>query len=138
MEIVAARSDIALIGCGEIACKQHARVLQSEVTDIGFHLVATADPRAALPGFAGRHYPDHRTMLAAEPGVAAVSVASPTSTHFAVARDALLAGRHVLLEKPPTTTLGELLDLQRIAEDQKVVLVTSFHARRRGSKPGHT
>jgi predicted dehydrogenase len=68
-------------------------------------------------------------MLAAEPSVAAVSVASPTGTHFAVARDALLAGRHVLLEKPPTTTLGELLDLERIAAERNLVLVTSFHAR---------
>jgi predicted dehydrogenase len=41
----------------------------------------------------------------------------------------LNAGRHVLLEKPPTTTLGELTELQRIAEERKVVLVTSFHAR---------
>ncbi|MFC7739034.1 Gfo/Idh/MocA family protein [Roseomonas sp. GCM10028921] len=121
--------DIALVGCGDIAQKQHARFLLSGGNDTGLRLVATADPRAALPGFAGRHYPDHSALLAAEPNVAAVSIASPTATHFAIARDALLAGRHVLLEKPPTTTLGELIELDRIATELKVVLVTSFHSR---------
>src|SRR4051812_43829589 len=100
--------DIALIGCGEIAQKQHARILV-DGDPSGFRLVAAADPRSTLPGFSGRHYADHHAMLAAEPSVAAVSVASPTGTHFPVARDALLAGRHVLLEKPPTATLGELV-----------------------------
>jgi len=123
------RLGIALVGCGEIARNQHARVLRAGDAAMGFVLVATADPQRALPDFSGPHYADHRALLDAEPRVAAVSVASPTGTHFAVARDALLAGRHVLLEKPPTTTLGELLELQRIAGERKVVLVTSFHAR---------
>jgi predicted dehydrogenase len=123
------RCRIALVGCGEIARKQHARALSEVASDTGFILVATADPEGGLPGFAGHHYADHRALLEGEPDVAAVSVASPTATHFAVARDALNAGRHVLLEKPPTTTLGELTELQRIAEERKVVLVTSFHAR---------
>jgi predicted dehydrogenase len=119
---------IALVGCGEIARKQHAPALSAVAAHTGFALVATADPRGGLPGFAGRHYADHRALLDAEPDVAAVSVASPTGTHFTVARDALLAGRHVLLEKPPTTTLGELIELRRIAEERELVLVTSFHA----------
>jgi predicted dehydrogenase len=68
-------------------------------------------------------------MLDAEPGIVAVCVTSPTPTHFAIARDSLLAGRHVMLEKPPTATLGELLELERIATERKLALVTSFHAR---------
>lgn len=120
--------DIALVGCGEIARQQHARVLLGGDGG-GFRLVATVDPRGTLPGFSGPHYPDLGAMLAAQPGVAAVSVAAPTGAHFPVARDALLAGRHVLLEKPPTTTLGELVALERIAAERNRVLVTSFHAR---------
>ncbi len=119
---------IALVGCGEIARKQHARFLLSGENDTGLRLVATADPRGGLPGV-DRHYPDHRALLAAEPGVSAVAVASPTATHFPIARDALLAGKHVLLEKPPATTLDELLELRRIAAERGAVLFTAFHAR---------
>lgn len=116
---------LALVGCGEIARAQHVPALSG---DTGFELVATVDPKAGIEGFAGHHYADHRAMLDAEPAVEAVSVASPTGTHFAVARDAVLAGRHVMLEKPPATTLGELVELQQIAAAKGRVLVTSFHA----------
>ena len=116
---------LALVGCGAIARAQHVAALAGGT---GFELVATVDPKATIPGFEGRHYADHSAMLAAEPEVEAVSVASPTGTHFPVARDALLAGRHVMLEKPPATTLGEIVELQRIAAEKGRVLVTSFHA----------
>lgn len=128
LEFVVISRQMALIGCGEIARKQHARFLQSRDNDTGLRLVATADPHNTLPGFSGTHYPDPRAMLAAEPGLTAVSITSPTATHFAVAKEALLMGRHVLLEKPPTATLDELKQLERIAAEQRVVLVTSFHA----------
>jgi predicted dehydrogenase len=119
---------IAIVGCGEIARKQHARFLCSDANDTGFRLVATADPHASMDVEDVRHYPDHRTMLAAEPELAAVAVCTPTFTHFEIARDALLAGKHTLLEKPPASTVAELVELQRIAAERGVVLCTSFHS----------
>ncbi|MFC0385360.1 Gfo/Idh/MocA family protein [Muricoccus vinaceus] len=116
---------LGLVGCGAIARAQHVPAL---LGGHSFDLVAMADPRATIPGFSGHHYADHRALLEAEPEVAAISVASPTGTHFPVARDALLAGRHVLLEKPPATTLAELEELRGIAAARGLVLVTSFHA----------
>ena len=38
----------------------------------------------------------------------AVSLCMPPEPRFAIARDALDAGLHVLMEKPPTPTVGEL------------------------------
>jgi predicted dehydrogenase len=43
----------------------------------------------------------------ADPDVAAVVVATPTSTHFALVKQALEAGKHVLVEKPITTSVAE-------------------------------
>jgi predicted dehydrogenase len=120
--------DIGLVGCGEIAHQQHGPFLLGPANDTGLRLVATADPRQELSDGL-RHYPDHQAMLAAEPTLAAISIASPTGTHAAVAKDVLRAGRHVLLEKPPATTLTELDALARLAAEQGRVLVTSFHAR---------
>jgi D-galactose 1-dehydrogenase len=120
--------NIGLVGCGEIARQQHGPFLLGPTNDTGLRLVATADPRQKLSEGL-RHYPDHRAMLAAEPTLAAISIASPTGTHAAVAQDALRAGRHVLLEKPPATTLAELDAVARLASKQGRVLVTSFHAR---------
>ena len=47
-----------------------------------------------------------------------VSVAVPTSSHYAVARACLLAGKHVLVEKPIAVTMSEAQDLVRLAEDK--------------------
>jgi predicted dehydrogenase len=48
--------------------------------------------------------------------VDAVSIAVPTPAHFAVAKAALARGRHVLIEKPITTTLAEADELLAIAK----------------------
>lgn len=49
--------------------------------------------------------------------VDAVSIASPTQTHYTIARDFLQKGKHVLVEKPITVTVeesGELIDLASV------------------------
>ena len=45
-----------------------------------------------------------------------VYIASPNSLHFAQAKDALSAGKHVILEKPAVTQPQEWLDLRHTAE----------------------
>ncbi len=54
--------------------------------------------------------------------VDAVSVASPTQTHFAVAKDLLEAGVHVLVEKPMTVTPQEAQSLVDIAAANSLTL----------------
>lgn len=54
--------------------------------------------------------------------VDAVSIASPTTTHFDVALDFLRAGVHVLLEKPMTTTTEEAQSLISVARENGCVL----------------
>jgi len=52
----------------------------------------------------------------------AVLVVSATSSHHAVAKQALQAGRHVFLEKPITTTVAEGEELVSLARSKKLVL----------------
>jgi len=52
----------------------------------------------------------------------AVSVATPTETHHAVARIFLEAGKHVLIEKPITDDLGEATELVTLARKKKCIL----------------
>lgn len=54
--------------------------------------------------------------------VDAVSICVPTVNHFEVARDFLLSGTHVLVEKPITTTLKEADKLIEIAQKKKLKL----------------
>src|SRR2546423_13267322 len=69
----------------------------------------------------GRRYPfartttDHRQMLA-DAELDAVVVATPVATHYPFVKDALTAGKHVLVEKPFTTSMREAEELLRLAE----------------------
>ncbi len=79
----------------------------------GCELVGVADPsaeaRARISAELGvPTHADHRELLGAAD---AVSVATPTSSHHAVAMDFLGAGAHVLVEKPITTTAAEAREL---------------------------
>jgi predicted dehydrogenase len=58
-----------------------------------------------------------------------VVVASPNLSHFPIAKQALEAGRHVVVDKPFTVTLAEADELIRAAAEQALVL-SVFHNRR--------
>ena len=61
------------------------------------------------------------TEALALPGVDAVSIATPPNTHFALALEAVEAGRHVLCEKPFTTDAAEAAQLVAAVERAGVV-----------------
>jgi predicted dehydrogenase len=73
-------------------------------------------------------YPDARTTtefdeMLADESVEAVVVATPVPTHYELARSALEAGKHVLVEKPPATRATEMVELVRLAEERELVLM---------------
>lgn len=80
-----------------------------------------------------RCYPDYKTMFAKEAerpdGIQAVSVATPNGTHFEITKAALLAGLHVVCEKPLCFTTKEAEELEELAKKQnKIVGVTYGYA----------
>ncbi len=110
----------AVVGAGYLGryhAQKYARLADCE-------LVGVADPspeargrlRAEL-GVAG--FADHRELLGR---VDAVSIATPTALHHALARDFLEGGAHVLVEKPITATAGEARELIALAAARGLVL----------------
>lgn len=53
----------------------------------------------------------------------AVVIATPVSTHHALAKAALLAGKHVLVEKPMTDNYVEAIELRDLAEENGLILM---------------
>ena len=60
-------------------------------------------------------------------GVDFVCVATPDDRHFAAARTAIAAGKHVLVEKPSVLTLAELDELERLADQRGVLAKVVYH-----------
>ena len=123
MAKTATETQIAIVGLGKIARDQHV----PEIAASGaFTLAATVDPVAVAEGVPA--FTDLTTMLEARPDVTAVALCTPPQVRFALARAALLAGRDVLLEKPPGATVAELHTLERLAAAKGRVLFTAWHS----------
>ena len=55
--------------------------------------------------------------------VDAIVIATPVSTHFQLAREALLHGKHVLVEKPLTANVSQAEELVALAQEQQRILM---------------
>jgi predicted dehydrogenase len=71
---------------------------------------------------------DYRQLLA-DPQIRAVHICVPNNLHYAIARDALQAGKAVLCEKPLAATVAEAAELTKLAADKKLVNATSYNLR---------
>ncbi len=58
-----------------------------------------------------------------DPETIAVAIATPVFTHFKLAKKALLAGKHVLIEKPMTSSVAEANELIALAKEQGKILM---------------
>jgi L-arabinose 1- dehydrogenase len=58
-----------------------------------------------------------------------VSLCAPPQVRYAQARAALEAGKHVMLEKPPGATLGEVAILEALARARGLTLFATWHSR---------
>src|SRR5438552_10721384 len=83
---------------------------------------------------AAQAYPSARILRSVEEAlkdaaVQLIVVGTPNETHFDLAKQALLAGKHVVIDKPFAATSAEAKEVKELAERQGVVLAP-FHNRR--------
>lgn len=109
-----------MVGVGHLG-QHHARHY-AEIE--GCHLVGVVDTdRKAATRIAKQHstqaFFDHRKLIGEAD---AVSVVVPTTLHYAIARELLEAGIHVMVEKPFTTTVEEARDLINLASRKGLIL----------------
>ena len=117
----------ALVGFGLAGEHLHAPY----ITAPDYQLVAVQSSR---PEAVAGSYPDvpvysSLEQLLASETIDLVVIATPNAEHYPLANTALLAGCHVLVEKPFTVTLAEAEQLTDLAQKQQRVL-TVYHNRR--------
>lgn len=120
---------LVFLGCGKIA-EAHAKRLRrhKRAISVGF---ASRDPeraRAFARRLGGEAYASYEDAIAA-PGVDAVAVVTPPSSHLPLALAALEARKHVVLEKPP---LPRAADFDAIAAaaaraGRQVMVAENYH-----------
>jgi len=110
----------AVIGVGYLGrfhAQKYAVLPESQLVAV---VDASAEVRERVAAELGcRAVADYRELLGE---VDAVSIATPTPTHFSIASDCLEHGVHVLVEKPITETLDEAAALVALANRCGLVL----------------
>jgi predicted dehydrogenase len=80
---------------------------------------------------AGARHPQARTTTSfdevlADPELDGVVIATPVVTHYELAKQALTAGKHVFVEKPPAQSSAEAEELASLAEERGLVLMPGY------------
>ena len=114
--------NIAILGFGKIAADQHVPAIEAHPR---LNLVASSSRSGAGPA---PSFIDYRELLKSVPDLDAVAITTPPEPRYEIARECIAAGLQVLLEKPPTATLGEIDHLASLAEAAGTTLFTTWHA----------
>lgn len=115
---------IAVVGCGywgQNLLRNFCELEEAEVV-----MVCDFDSRSLTR--AKRRYPSIEVTqsyaeVLADPRVDGVVLATPVSTHYSFAKQALQAGKHVLVEKPLAQSGAQVLDLIELAEAKGKILM---------------
>ncbi len=115
---------MGLVGCGHWG-PNHIRNFASLP---GVEVAAAADMNPQRLAAVGRTYPavkmhaDSRKILR-DPGINAVVIATPATTHFELAREAMLEGKDVLCEKPLAADSDQCRRLVELADSLGRILM---------------
>jgi predicted dehydrogenase len=115
--------NIGIIGLGYWGPNLLRNFAQSE----GCHVAACCDLDAKRRAKFSSQYPrtkfvENVQAIFDDPEIQAVAIATPIRTHYDLAKRALQAGKHVFVEKPLTTHVGEAQELCELAQKKGLIL----------------
>lgn len=119
---------VGLLGYGYASKTFHAPLIAG-VPGLQLAAVSSSDAAKVQADWPGLPVEQTAQALIARDDIQLVVVPTPNDTHHALAKAALLAGKHVVVDKPFTVTLPEAQELQVLAQAKGVVL-SVFHNRR--------
>lgn len=115
---------LALVGIGKIARDQHLPAIAGEA---GFELAAAVSRNGRVEGVP--NFTDIAALIESGLAIDAVSLCTPPVGRHRFAAQALAAGWHVMLEKPPGATLAEIHALEAQAAGTGHSLFATWHSR---------
>ena len=117
-----------LIGYGYAGKTLHAQLLNS-TPGIQLRTIVSRDAAKVKADWPQMQVVAHSDELLADPSIDLVVIASPNDTHYPLAKAALLAGKHVVIDKPFALDSREARSLVSLAQEHDLQL-SVFHNRR--------
>jgi predicted dehydrogenase len=116
---------LAQLGCGYWG----PNLLRNFSAISGCTVKYVVDSSAERRAFVEANFPlsrateNHQAVLE-DPDVNGVIIATPAASHFSLAKQVLVAGKHVFVEKPLATKVAEVDELSRCAAERNLVVMT--------------
>ncbi|HCI6695720.1 TPA: oxidoreductase [Klebsiella quasipneumoniae subsp. quasipneumoniae] len=119
---------VGLVGYGYASKTFHAPLI-SGTSGLALTMVSSSDAAKVHADWPGVKVVSAASELLNDPEIDLVVIATPNDTHFPLAKAALEAGKHVVVDKPFTVTLSQARELESLAKHCGRVL-SVFHNRR--------
>lgn len=119
---------VGLVGYGYASKTFHAPLI-SGTSGLALTMVSSSDAAKVHADWPGVKVVSAASELLDDPEIDLVVIATPNDTHFPLAKAALEAGKHVVVDKPFTVTLSQARELESLAKHCGRVL-SVFHNRR--------
>ena len=114
------RLRLGIIGAGSMG-ENHIRIALT-LSGVKLAAISDTDPQR-LSAFSVPTFEDYHQLLAE---VDAVIVATPTQTHFQIAKDCIEAGKYLVVEKPFTGSSEKARELTDLAKTKGVLLTVNL------------
>lgn len=119
---------LVFLGCGGVTAK-HAKTLKS-FKEVKLYFASRSEEKARdfSKKLNGTGYFDSYTKAILSPDINVVFIATPPDSHLQLAIDALKAGKHVIIEKPPFfhSTDFDIIDKLRIENGSQVFIAENY------------
>lgn len=119
---------VGLVGYGFASKTFHAPLIAG-TSGMELAAVSSSDASKVLADWPSTQVVSDPQTLFDDPTLQLVVIPTPNDTHFPLAKAALNAGKHVVVDKPFTVTLSQARELTALA-DAKGLLLSVFHNRR--------
>lgn len=113
--------NVAVVGYGYAGKTFHAPLV-ANTDGLRLAMVVSSSAEKVVCDFPNVKVVPDVSRAFADPSIDLVVIATPNDTHFELARDALLAGKHAVVDKPFTTTISEAEALLALPQAKKQVL----------------
>ncbi|PIJ51685.1 oxidoreductase [Erwinia sp. OLTSP20] len=119
---------VGLVGYGYASKTFHAPLIAG-TADMELAAVSSSDAGKVHADWPAVQVVDDAQTLFDDPDLQVIVIPTPNDTHFPLAKAALTAGKHVVVDKPFTVTLSQAHELNALAQAQGLML-SVFHNRR--------
>ena len=122
---------VGILGAGRVVLNRYLEVFRDELRDVKVTMVCDLVPERAdnIAGQLGATAVYDRTELYRSLEVDLILVATESGQHMAHSVESLKAGKHVIVEKPPTLVPDEILQVEELARSKGLMYAVIFQNR---------